>query len=491
MLLVTCTEDLKDLNINPKTSDEMSDGYLFTYALNVTGGRQYTAKRVNLFLCSTFIQQFANLSTGDYGVGDKYLYSNTFCSAYFDESYPQAVKELTMLIHKLKDDPEMVNNLSMARIWRAVVFHVITDLYGDVPYSEAGLGYLSQNYTPKYDTQQSIYADMLKELEEAVAAFDTSKPNWGAADLIYGGDIAKWKKFGYSMMLRLGMRMSKVDPSSAAGWVQKAVAGGVMIDNDDIAFVPRSESGSREYNQNPNSWPFHETDWDEKISKTLIDFMLETNDPRIDVMFEKGSANTVHYGMPNGYDHSTIKAYEGLENDEELDLNIYSDVNPILVNLGAPLIYMTYAEVEFMLAEASERGWGGVTNAKSHYDKGVKAAMQMFTLYDPSLSVSDEAVNTYLAANPYNSSSGFELIGEQYWIATWMNFYESYSNWRRTGYPVLTPVNYPGNESNGQIPRRIRYSSSEYSVNPSNLAEAISSMGADAFTTRVWWDVAQ
>lgn len=375
MLLSSCTEDLKELNINPKTSDEMSDGYLFTYVLNVTGGRQYTAKRVNLFQCSTFIQQFANLSTGDYGVGDKYLYSNTFCSAYFNESYPQAVKELTMLIHKLKDDPEMVNNLSMARIWRTVVFHVITDLYGDVPYSEAGLGYLSQNYTPKYDTQQSIYADMLKELEEAAAAFDTSKPNWGEADLIYGGDIVKWKKFGYSMMLRLGMRMSKVDPSSAAGWVQKAVAGGVMTDNDDIAFVPRSESGSREYNQNPNSWPFHETDWDEKISKTLIDFMLETNDPRIDVMFEKGSANTVHYGMPNGYDHTTIKAYEGLGNDEELDLNIYSDVNPILVNLGAPLIYMTYAEVEFMLAEASERGWGNVTDAKSHYEKGVRAAM--------------------------------------------------------------------------------------------------------------------
>lgn len=491
MLLSSCTEDLKELNINPKTSNEMSDGYLFTFVLNVTGGRQYTAKRVNLFQCSTFIQQFANLSTGDYGVGDKYLYSNTFCSAYFDESYPQAVKELTMLIHKLKDDPEMVNNLSMARIWRAVVFHVITDLYGDVPYSEAGLGYLSQNYTPKYDTQQSIYADMLKELEEAIAAFDTSKPNWGEADLIYGGDISKWKKFGYSMILRLGMRMSKVDPVNAAGWVQKAIAGGVMTGNDDIAFVPRSENGSREYNQNPNSWPFHETDWDEKISKTLIDFMLETNDPRIDVMFEKGSANTVHYGMPNGYDHITIKAYEGLGNDEELDLDIYSDVNPILVNLGAPLIYMTYAEVEFMLAEAAERGWGNVTDAKSHYDKGVKAAMQMFTLYDPSLTVNDAAVNAYLAANPYNSSAGLKQIGEQYWLATWMNFYESYANWRRTGYPVLTPVNYTGNESNGQIPRRIRYPSSEYSVNPSNLAAAISSMGADAFTTRVWWDVEQ
>jgi len=488
LLLNACTEDLKDLNINPKTSDEMDNGYIFTYVLSVTGGRQYVFKRVHLFLCSTYVQQFACLSTGDYGVGDKYLYSNSFCSSLFDESYPQAVKELTLLVDKMKDDPEAVNNLSMARIWRTVVFHVLTDMYGDIPYSEAGLAYIGQNYTPKYDTQQNIYAGMLKELEEAIAAFDGSKPTWGESDLIYSGDIAKWKKFGYSLMLRLGMRMSKVDPTAAASWVQKAVAGGVMTSNDDIASLPRTESGSGEYDQNPNSHVFHEADWDEKISATLIDFLVNKADPRLNVMFEKGSANTAHHGMPNGYDYVTIRAYEGLSGSESIDLNIYSDVNPLLVTLDAPLVFMTYAEVELMLAEAAERGWAGVTGAQAHYNKGVKAAMQMLTIYDASLEINDAAVNTYLAANPYSSSTGLKQIGEQYWLATWMNFYESYANWRRTGYPVLTPVNYSGNESNGQIPRRIRYPSSEYSVNAANLAAAVSSMGADALTTRVWWD---
>jgi len=490
ILLSACdTQSLKDLNINPKTSDEMDNSYLFTYVLVTTGGRQYTAKRANLFLCSTYVQQFACLSTGDYGAGDKYMYNNTFCSAYFDYVYVEALKELTQVINNMQDDPDAVNDLSMARIWRTVIFHVMTDLYGEIPYSEAGMGYLEQVYMPEYDTQQSIYTGMLNELEEAINAFDTSKSTWGDADVVFNSDISKWKKFGYSMMLRLGMRMSKVDPATAASWVQKAVSGGVMTSNDDIACIPRSESGSDEYNQNPNSHVFHEADWDEKISSTLIDFMKNTNDPRMDIMFEKGSSNTEQHGMPNGYDYSTIKTYEGLASGESIDLEIYSDVNPLLVALDAPQVMMTYAEVELMLAEAAERGWGGVSDAESHYKKGVRAAMQMLTIYDSSLAISDATVDAYLAANPYSSASGLRLIGEQYWLATWMNFYESYANWRRTGYPVLTPVNYTGNQSNGQIPRRIRYPSSEYSVNSTNLSAALASQGDDTFTTRVWWDV--
>jgi len=490
MLLPACdTQDLKDMNVNPKTSDEISDNYLFTFAQVTTGGRQYTAKRNNLFLCSTYVQQLASLTTGDYGTGDKYLYDNTNCSASFDYIYPEAIKNLTQVMYNMKDDADAVNDLAMARIWKTVLFHEMTDLYGDVPYSEAGVGYLGHIYMPKYDKQEDIYADMLNELDEACKAFDASKSTWGSADIVYNSDLTKWKKFGYSMMLRLGMRMSEVDPTSAASWVQKAVAGGVMTSNDDNAAIPRSESGSSEYNQNPNSHVFHETDWSVRISKTLIDFLKNTNDPRLDVMFVKGDSNTVQYGLPNGYDNTTIKAYEGIPSDQSVDLDIYSFVNPDLVDLSAPQIIMSYSEVELLLAEAAERGWGGVTDAQSHYNKGVRAAMEVLSsMYGSSLDISSAAIDAYLLANPYSSTTGFRQIGEQYWLATWMNFYESYANWRRTGYPVLTPVNYPGNESNGQIPRRLRYPSSEYSVNATNVAAAIASQGADDFTTHVWWD---
>ena len=482
------TQELKDLNINPKVAVEINPGYLFNYVVSVTGGIRYEAKRVNLFLCSAYIQQFASLSVSEYGAGDKYLFSSVFCSAYFDRAYRNAVKELTMLISNMQDDPEMVNNMSMARIWRTVVFHRITDLYGDVPYSEAGQGYLDQNKLPKYDSQASIYADMLKELDEAIAAFDASKPTWGDADDIYKSDITKWKKFGYSMMLRLGMRMSKVDPTGAASWVQKAIAGGVMTSNDDTAWLFRIEGGSLNIDRNPNSRVWQdEGGRDEKMSKTFIDFLMNTNDPRLDVICAIGDSNTVHYGMPHGYDYSSIKDYEGTGTDD-VELEIYSDVNPLLVVYSAPLMFLTYAEVEFMLAEAAERSWGGATDAQSHYEDGVRAAMHLYSIYDLSLDIDDADIDTYLTANPYTPATGLEQIGEQYWVANWMNFYEAYANWRRTGYPVLTPVDYPGNESSGQIPRRIRYSEGEYSVNPANVAAAIAAMGPDAFTTRVWWD---
>ena len=259
-----------------------------------------------------------------------------------------------------------------------------------------------------------------------------------------------------------------------------------MTSNDDTAWLFRIEEGSLDIDRNPNSRVWQdEGGRDEKISTTFLNFLMNTNDPRLDIICKKGSSNTVHYGMPNGYDYNTIKDYEGISGD--VDLEIYSDINPLIVVYSAPLVFLTYAEVEFMLAEAAERNWGA-TDAQSHYEDGVRAAMHLYSIYDLSLDISDADIDTYLTANPYNPATGLEQIGEQYWVVNWLNFYEAYANWRRTGYPVLTPVNYPGNESNGQIPRRVRYPSSEYSVNPDNLAAAVAAMGPDAFTTRVWWD---
>src|SRR5690606_26083174 len=134
-------------------------------------------------------------------------------------------------------DPEEINKLSIARIWRVWVYHRITDLFGDIPYSEAAKGATDKLYTPKYDEQSYIYMDMLKELDEAANAFDPALPSFDQADLIYGGDISKWKKFAYSMMLRLGMRLTKVDNATAKLWVQKAIAGGVIVKDEDVAFV--------------------------------------------------------------------------------------------------------------------------------------------------------------------------------------------------------------------------------------------------------------
>lgn len=167
----------------------------------------------------------------------------------------------------------------------------------------------------------------------------------------------------------------------------------------------------------------------------------------------------------------------------------YSEANlNYVASNAAPTLFQTYAEVELLLAEAALRGWGD-GQAAAHYNKGVTAAMKMFSLYGAT--ISDAAITAYLTAHPYNASTTntqMEQIHTQYWAVNFLNSYEAYANWRRTGYPVLTPTNYPGNETGGVIPRRLKYPQSESSKNATNYNAVVAQQGADLFTTRMWWD---
>jgi hypothetical protein len=194
-------------------------------------------------------------------------------------------------------------------------------------------------------------------------------------------------------------------------------------------------------------------------------------------------------GMPNGLNQTQLEALEG---QTPLDLNAtYSKINPKLLDRDEPYMLMNYGEVELLLAEASQRGIGGLTAAaaQAHYDAGVKASMQMMEMYDPSFAVSDAAVASYLATYPYVPANGVEMIHEQLWVNHFLNWWEAWSDWRRTtlmapnGYPSLTPTNAPGNITNGTIPQRLRYPNAEVASNP-NFASGAS---ANDYTTKVWW----
>lgn len=174
----------------------------------------------------------------------------------------------------------------------------------------------------------------------------------------------------------------------------------------------------------------------------------------------------------------------------ELNTDLYAEPNrSIITGEGAPMFFQTYAEVEFMLAEAAER-WGlAGGDAEVHYNAGVRAAMKMLSIYGDDAIIADADIDTYLANNPFDAANAIEQINTQYWAATFLNEYEAFANWRRVGFPNLTPVNYPGgNETGGTIPRRLTYATSEQSNNPENYAAAIASQGPDVLTTRVWWD---
>lgn len=191
----------------------------------------------------------------------------------------------------------------------------------------------------------------------------------------------------------------------------------------------------------------------------------------------------------NGYDVSSIKEVIPDWSDEVLAKISEINLNTIASN-STPTIFQSFTEVEFLLAEAALRGWE-TGDAKTHYEKGLKASMDIETIYPGGMSVTTAEFDEYLAANPYEIGSfdiQMQQIHTQFWVSLFMNNIEVYANWRRTGYPTLTPTNYPGNETGGVIPRRLRYPESEASLNTENYKAAVQDQGPDLFTTRIWWD---
>ena len=498
--LASCTKDFKKINIDPNNSPAVPLDYLLGQAQLYIGGSAgdpgYATWRANLIYALPATQMFSSLST--FYAGDKYLYQADLSEAYFVQQYPNSVKGLVDLINQAKDDPKNINILSIARILKVLQMSIITDLYGDVPYSEAGQGFLSNNFSPKYDAQKDIYADMLKELSEAGPALDPSSYIPVKADFVYAGDLAKWKAFANSLMLRLAMRMQKVDPASAESWAKKALDGGVMTSNDETFAIHYANDGgtatinSNSFNLGPLEAPTRNEVFKGSIqwSKTLIDMMKARSDPRLSTISTLKSGDMTpanQKGLPNGLDAGLLLAQTG-----ETGSDNYSRPSGILYSATDPYILLPYAEVEFMKTEAIERGWyTGV--AATEYAAGQAAAISQLSVNTGAPVISAAMIAAYQAQNPYPVAGTLAdkmlAIHTEMFIlnASTLNGFEGWANYRRTGLPVLTPTNYPGNATNGTIMRRLIYPTSEQGVNV-NYQKAVAAQGPDLFTTRVWWD---
>ena len=477
LVLSSCEFDkgFEELNVNPAKASQIDVANKFASVILQTSGGRYENWRASLIYQSVMIQHFS--STAGYWSGDRYFRNDGYATSLWDRYYPSAVKEIEDIRAQLTSEGNSGSEMGMARILRVFIYSRLTDLHGDIPYSEAGQGYVNGILKPKYDAQEDIYMDMLKELEAAVAQLGSST-TMGAGDIMFQGNMAKWKAWGNSMMLRLAMRLTKADSATAKAWAEKAVAAGTMTSNDHIAMVQHTD-GPAGINKNGHGEVW-QADGNARMSKTFMDWM--SDDPRLTVLAQRTSDGSTAVadliGMPNGSDGNSIP-----------DNSIYASLNDHLKGVDVPMVFHSYAEVRLLKAEMAFRGWSVPGDAKTHYEAGVKAAMQMLgTIYPKTTPITDAQVATYLAAKPYDASKGWEMISEQYWAATLLNEYESYNNWRRTGYPTLTPINYDGNVTGGTIPRRLIYPVSEQNTNGDNYGAAVARQGADNFTTRIWWD---
>ncbi|MCY3595088.1 MAG: SusD/RagB family nutrient-binding outer membrane lipoprotein [Rhodothermaceae bacterium] len=491
LLIASCDSGFEEMNVNPTQASQIDPNFKLTNIQLRISGERYENWRTNLIYSSVMIQHFATLP--GYWAGDKYGYIASYSAAMWDRYYPNIAKNIEDLLLQTAEDPEMANMHHITQIVRVIMYHRLTDLYGDIPYSEAGKGFIEGVTQPKYDAQSTIYPDMLAKLEAAAAGLSAGSPSFGGGDLLYQGDVEKWKRLANSLMLRLGMRLVKVDAGAAQSWVQKAIAGGTMESNDDIAYVPHNDpSGWR----NGNGSVFL-ADRSPRISEFFANWMVEHNDPRLYVYGQTPVAGSDPIGMPNGRIAGGSDADHGIENHsswvscdsgaEPCGMDVYLVPNDVIKGQDDPMFFMTYAEVELLKAEAALRGWHS-GDAATHYANGVRAAMEYLAMYGAAAAISSDDIDAYLAANPYDAANGMEMINTQLWAAVLLNEYEAFANWRRTGYPELTPVNYPGNVTGGTIPRRLRYRENEAVANPQNYSAAVSAQGPDELTTRVWWD---
>ncbi|HWK03568.1 MAG TPA: SusD/RagB family nutrient-binding outer membrane lipoprotein [Puia sp.] len=520
-----CTKDFNSINTDPTqaTAQQFDPNNLFAAGelgcANVTEYQMYNLSCITQLLASTW---------SNYSGGDKYD-NNIFSSndRYFSEGYTYA-GYLTSAINlaKQKDSGLYNNVIQMSRIMFVLDLQRMTDIYGDVPYFQVGQGQQGV-FRPSYDAQSAIYYNMLTTLDDAINKLDPGKP-LATGDLMYGGNIAQWKKFGYSVMLRVAMRLVKADPATAQKYAEEA-GGKTFTTIADNAIVPMD--GLHDLSTNKTASLIHLIDFEQiRWGKTFIDYLKNTNDPRLYSLTEKtdtglafnndlthpglsytiknpapaGSVNEVPIGMPNGYllDSSSQSSYirnalnypgsTGTGANVSLLGNYARPVMKVFSRKDLPLFLITYAQTEFLLAEAAVRGWNVGGTASGHFTNGVGAAIEALPQWDASLTISQNDISAFVNGFPLDISSqsnSLNQINSQYWLTSIFDFIEAWSNWRRSGYPVLTPVNYQFNVTNGAIPRRLTYPSSEKGANPQSYQSAVQKLGGvDLPTLRVWWD---
>jgi hypothetical protein len=512
----SCSEKyLDDINTNPTAASAanlnpnylLTDGQL-TFANTGYGELLYPAPAIQ-GLASTF---------NYYGNGDKYTNSGGFTgyqSLIFGQGYT-ALSRLQQAIDvaNTQGAARYTNVIAISNIMKIMIFQRITDTYGDIPFSQALQAGQGIN-TPQYDKQQDIYPAMLTQLDAAITSLNATGAK-ASGDLLYGGDVAQWKKLGYSLMVRVAMRMTKANATLAKTYTEKAAAAGTMTSYTDNALVRGDIAFGDTQNATTNALlttdDFREVKW----SKTLIDYLRTTNDPRLSAIAEipqAGAANnanqaltgdntaSIQRGLPNGYDQtggtldirkrSDYPGPTGPTGDQAILGNYSRPRLAVYIQRAAPNFLLTYAETELLLAEAATRGWSVGANAATHYANGVRGAMLSLSQMNSAATISQGTIDAYVLANPLGATAPLQQINEQYWLetCTTFNFIEGWFNWRRSGFPVLTPVNYPGNVTGGTIPRRLIYPNTEVSNNPAGYAAGVASLtGGDLLTSRVWWD---
>lgn len=494
VLFSSCTDDFNALNVDPNDPTDVPETTLLTYAMHEGIDQELGEGWMNHTYLGCWSQLFAKIQYID---EDRYSFRSENMNGFWWTTYARQLKDLVIVIEKAQTNG-FKDLEAVGRIMKAYFFQRTTDLWGDVPYSESLKGD-EDELTPKYDSQQDIYMDLVAEIKAAVALLaDADGEQLAKCDLIYGGDVDAWRKFGNSLLLRIYMRMSGADAATAQAGIAEVVASGIYFqsnaDNATLAI-----DGSKPYRN--GLMETLETRTDQGSSKTMIDLLVSMNDPRLpiyaqDIDDDYGKGNfdgpdTIFVGQING------AAGTGPQQSTISLLGV-----PVAYDPKQPYQIMAYAEVCFILAEAAQKGWSAGGSAQSWYEAGVRASLEQWSdiaLSSPMASFAPDAaeittqeIDAYMQGDlvKWDASKGLELVVTQRWMALFPNGVQAYSVYRRTGYPkVIETYELPATAYPGLgVPLRFAYPTDEEARNSANLAAAKAGVTNDMYGKPVWWD---
>ncbi len=482
MMVCSCTSEFEEVNKNPNAPETVTaDLLLAGVERDMMGTVLGEAWGIgNIVIQHTSKNQFVN--------EDRYLWGelNSIWNAVYDN-----MRDINAMI-KLAEENGDENYVGVSLVLRAWMFSLATDCYGDIPYSEA-IKAKSGIYYPAYDKQEDIYAGILGDLEQANTLLKDELNVKG--DLIYGGDVTKWRKLANSLRVRYLMRIS--DRMDVSAELQTIVS--------NPAEHPIFEGNSSNWNKDNATYTFLANAPDQfplfssrigsfnefRASKTLMDKLLALDDQRYKVFFRptpeteatSSTGDDAYVGIPNGLNDVDALTYNGgPQFQSRIGALYYEQANTPNGLKIAKGVVMTYPELQFLLAEAREKGLITTGDAATYYDNGVRASFDFYSIVPPASYFTQADVE-------YTGTQDQKLvkIGTQKWIAFYFQGMEAWFDWRRTNIPALTPA--VSNQNDDKIPVRFIYPIIEQSLNAASRSAAVGRQGADDINTHVWWDV--
>lgn len=462
-VITSCTDKFEEFNTDKKNPGIVSGESLFSNAQKELSD-QISSTNVNQNIWKLWSQQWTETTYTDeanYDIVTRNIPDNTF-RYYYRESLKdltEASKVITETVAPFGEDPAVkTNKLFIIDLLKAYSFQQLVDIFGMVPYTDA---VDINNVYPKYEDGYTIYKDLLTKVNAAVSGLQTSAGSFGAADLYYSGDVAKWIKFGNSLKIKIGITMADADNALAKTAIESAVNGCFASADDDclLAYLQASP------NYNPLYADIVASGRDDFVpANTLVDKMNSLGDPRREKYF------TLYDG-----------AYVGGEYGYSSPFAQYSHIAPEIIKPSFNGILFTYSEIQFYLAEAAERGYNVPLTAAAYYNEGIKASFEFWGA---------AGVDTYLAkpAVAYATAQGTwkEKIATQSWIAAYTRGLEAYTTWRRLDFPIFNIAEFITEYS--EIPVRFTFPINEQTLNGANYKAAATAVGGDEMSTKIFWD---